>query len=464
MRVVILALFFVSFLRAAVNQLTALEQYVRAPDSSFRYELLSTTRAGSTTAYVLDMVSQNWLSPAAVNRTEWRHWLIIIKPDRVDTSTGLLFINGGSNGGRPPSGPDPLLALLAGDMGAVVADLRMVPNQPLIFAGETRERSEDALIAFTWDRFLKTGDARWPARLPMTKSAVRAMDAVTSFLASQQAGGVTVNRFIVSGASKRGWTAWTTAAVDSRVIAVAPMVIDIPNLEFSFIHHWRVYGFWAPAIQDYVDMGVMSWVGTPQLQALREIEDPYEYRELLSLPKYIVNAAGDQFFVPDSSQFYFADLPGEKYLRYVPNVDHSLESPEVALGILAWVDAVLSNRPRPRFYWKSDRGKGQILVRTLDSPTAVKLWQAANPEARDFRLMTIGAAWTSREIKGENGMYAVEVAPPSSGWTAFFVELTFPGARLPLVFTTDVVVTPDVYPFGPPASAVDARAPGPLMK
>ena len=69
----------------------------------------------------------------------------------------------------------------------------------------------------------------------------------------------------------------------------------------------------------------MEWNGTPEYQALMKIEEPYQYRHRLTMPKFIVNAAGDQFFLPDSSQFYFNDLPGVKYLRYVPNADHSLE-------------------------------------------------------------------------------------------------------------------------------------------
>src|SRR5256885_15668223 len=97
----------------------------------------------------------------------------------------------------------------------------MIPNQPLTFTGD-RPRSEDDFIAYTWDHFLRTGDERWPARLPMTKSAVRAMDAVTAFSASAAGGRHQVRRFVVSGASKRGWTTWTTAAVDPRVVRLAP--------------------------------------------------------------------------------------------------------------------------------------------------------------------------------------------------------------------------------------------------
>ena len=96
----------------------------------------------------------------------------------------------------------------------------------------------------------------------MTKSAVRAMDAITAFIASPAGGGAKVQRFVVSSASKRGWTTWTTAAVDSRVVAIAPAVIDMLNVEPSFIHHWQAYGAWSDAVKDYVDPQIMDWMGT----------------------------------------------------------------------------------------------------------------------------------------------------------------------------------------------------------
>lgn len=432
---------------------TALDRYVAAPDPSYRYTLVRTLPSAGLTIYQLDLVSQNWLTTAEVDRTEWHHWVTIFKPDQVSTNTALLVIDGGSNSASPSS-PDPVVTLLAAQAGAVVIDLGQVPNQPLKFAGEDQSRSEDALVAYTWDRFLRTGDERWPARLPMTKAAVRAMDAVTDFLAKLPAGAIPVKNFVVMGASKRGWTTWTLAAVDPRVIAIAPVVIDTLNVEACFVHQWRAYGYWEPAAQDYVNAGIFNWLGTPQMDALLEIEDPYRYRERLTLPKYQVSATGDQFFLPDNSQFSFADLPGEKYLRYVPNTDHSMASFDALTGLLAWFRAVTGNVPRPRFYWRADRSHGTLRVRTLDPPTKVLLWQATNRTDRDFRLATIGPAWTSTELTGVNGIYDVAMPPPPSGFTAFFVELTFGGGSdLPLVFTTEIVVTPDVYLFDAPLPA-----------
>lgn len=455
---ILAALVLLGSLLAAGGERTALDRYVEAPDPAFKFELVNTIPGDGITTYVLDMVSQNWLTTAEVDRTEWRHWLSVIKPDKVSTPVGLLFISGGSNGGKPPSSPSFILAVIAKETGAVVAELRMVPNQPLTFAGDGQPRREDALIAYTWDRYLRTGEEKWPARLPMTKAAVRAMDAVTAFAKRPQGGGVTVDKFVVAGGSKRGWTTWTAAAVDKRVIAVAPMVIDVLNTEKALIHHWRAYGFWAPSIKDYSDIRIMDWSGTPELRALMDIEDPYSYRDRLTSPKYLVNSAGDEFFPLDSSQFYFKDLPGERYLRYVPNSDHSLKDSDAPFSLLAYFQSIVSGTPRPRFYWTADRDAGSVWLKTIDTPSRVLLWQATNPKARDFRLVSIGKAWTSSPLAGHEGLYVASAPKPPQGWTAFFVELTYDrDGKYPFKFTTEVVVTPNAYPFPPPEAKAVAK-------
>jgi PhoPQ-activated pathogenicity-related protein len=435
----------------AIGEVTTLDRYVAAPDPNYRYELIETIPGAGYAAHVLEMTSQRWRDEAEVDRPLWKHWLTVIEPEHVATVTGLLIVGGGSNESKPPVRANPLLAMAAVTTRSVITELRMVPNQPLTFVGEAQKRSEDAIIAYSWDKYLRTGDEGWPLRLPMTKSVVRAMDTVTAFCRSAAGGGIDVDRFVVGGASKRGWTAWTAAVVDKRVVAVVPVVIDLLNVEESFEHHYRAYGFWAPAIAAYQASGIMRWAGTTELASLLKIEDPYAYRDHLIMPKFMINSAGDQYFLPDSSQFYFDALAGEKYLRYVPNTDHSLKGSDAPESALAFYEAIVGGRSRPKFSW-SFEPEGSIQVKAETQPIAAALWQAVNPVARDFRLEAIGPAYrrSALEERG-NGVYIAKSPKPAQGWVAYFIELAFPsGGLYPFKFTTGVRVAPEVLPFGPP--------------
>jgi PhoPQ-activated pathogenicity-related protein len=463
---------------------TALDRYVAVPDPSFGWKVLKELPADGATATLIEMTSQRWLTEQDVEQPLWTHWLTIVRggpePPASAASSGgisprgndiaLLFITGGSNDRQPPSRPPAWLVETARDTGTVTAELRLVPNQPVVFKDDPlrKQRSEDDFIAYTWDRFLRTGDERWPARLPMTKSAVRAMDVVSAFTASPQGGGTKVTRFVVSGASKRGWTTWTTAAVDRRVVAIAPAVIDMLNVEPSFVHHWRAYGAWSDAVKDYVQHGIMNWMGTPEFRALMRIEEPYEYRDRLTLPKLILNAAGDQFFLPDSSRFYFDALRGEKHLRYVPNTSHSLDKSDATETLEAFYTAIVRGEPRPEMRWTFEPD-GSIKVVAKRRPDDIRVWQASNPAGRNFRQDVIGPAYkatpvstvstaraggapaeTSLRLVGPNTWIA-HVPGPTAGWTAFFVELSYTGGgKYPLKVTTGVRVLPDTLPYPPP--------------
>ncbi len=432
----------------AADKKTALDVYVHAPDSHYQYTLVEKKRVPGCRDYLILMTSQQWLSPAQVNRSVWEHWVRIYIPDKVTSTTGLLYILGGSIGDKQPK-PDPDLVALATITHTVTSEVFDIPNEPLTFAGDPfGPRDEDQIIAYTWKKFLDTGDSTWPLRLPMTKAAVRAMDTVTSFAAGKKGGKHRVDHFVVTGASKRGWTTWTTAAVDPRVVAIAPMVIDVLHVVPSFQHHYRSYGFWAPAVKSYYDEHLMDDVGGAGFEKLMEIEDPYSYRDRLTMPKLIVNAAGDQFFLPDSSRFYFNDLPGEKHLLYEANADHSLKGTSVNQSIAAFYQSVIEGGKRPDFNWTFE-SDGSIRVTTGQTPLTMTLWQATNPEHRDFRVEAIGKAYKSSSLVAESpGVYVAHVPQPPKGWTAFFVEATFPGpGKYPFKFTTAVRVLPDIEPF-----------------
>ncbi|MBX3745827.1 MAG: PhoPQ-activated pathogenicity-related family protein [Verrucomicrobiae bacterium] len=432
--------------------LTALDRYVHAPDPAYAWRVAGSARGEGGTATFIDFTSQTWLTTNEVNRPEWRHWLVVARPDVMEHGTALLFIGGGNNNDTRPPRLNNDLIRIARETRSMVAELRMVPNQPLVFGGDGVERVEDDLIGYTWDKFLRTGDERWPARLPMTKAAVRAMDTLTAFSGTEEGGGRAVDRFVVAGGSKRGWTTWATAIVDRRVVSICPIVIDVLNMEDSMLHHFRAYGFWAPAVGDYVHHGIMDWMRTPEMAALVKIEDPFSYRGRLGgLPKLILNACGDQFFLPDSSQFYLSELPGPKFLRYVPNADHSLRGTDAYETLLAWHYLALREKAAPRFEW-SHGTPGNLRVRPTDRPVAATLWQASNPEARDFRVETIGAVWKGTGLTADDeGAYTARVGTPERGWTAYMVELTYDvGAPTPLKLTTDVRVIPDTLPHPEP--------------
>jgi PhoPQ-activated pathogenicity-related protein len=93
------------------------------------------------------------------------------------------------------------------------------------------------------------------------------------------------------------------------------------------------------------------------MDALQQIQDPYQYRERLALPTYQMCATGDQSFLPDSPRYYFSDMPGEKYLRFVPDTDHGMASPDAAANLVAWFRAVTQNSPRPRVDQHAAHGK-----------------------------------------------------------------------------------------------------------
>ncbi|HMO37441.1 MAG TPA: PhoPQ-activated protein PqaA family protein, partial [Gemmatales bacterium] len=204
----------------------------------------------------------------------------------------------------------------------------------------------------------------------------------------------------------------------------------------------------ALAIGDYYRHNILQRQDHPRMPDLYRIEDPLHYKDRLTLPKYVVNAAGDQFFLPDSSQFYYDELKGEKLLRYVANGDHSLKDTDALQSITAFYWMIIHGKPLPKYSWTFE-ADGSIKVKYQTPPSKVELWQATNPDARDFRVDRIGKTFASTELKQEaDGSYVAKINQPEKGWSAFFVELTYDvGAPFPLKVTTAVRVLPDVLPF-----------------
>lgn len=444
-----------------IQSSTLLKDYVHTPDSTFRYEIVHSVPGESVDFHVLKMYSQHWLTPDIVDQTEWWHWVSMVVPKNTPHETGMLWIGGGSTNSKMPEKPDLLILAASMQTNSIVAQIHNVPFQPITFANDTfGERYEDEIISYGWRKFLEGGakdeDAIWLARFPMTKAAKLAMDAMTAVVKDKY--NKKLSGFVVGGASKRGWTTWTTAAVDDRVVAIVPVVIDLLNLVPSFEHHWRNYGYWAPAVGDYVREGVMDWVGTPEFDRMMEITEPYSFLADYDMPKLLINAAGDEFFQPDSWKFYWDSLPGEKHVMYVPNSGHDVGDSDALPNLISFYGSILNKSPRPSYEWKIEGD--QILVKTdpKNRPIAVKLWSATNPLERNFMIDIFGPNWVSEEITlPENGELAVEMKTPEQGYRGYFVELTFAGES-PLKVTSGIEVLPRDYPFEPFVSKKSSTA------
>jgi PhoPQ-activated pathogenicity-related protein len=437
---------------ALAGPTNALDAYVAKPDPSYAYSVVGTCKGEGYRCAVLQLTSQSW-GPADVSDRVWKHWMTIVIPDDVAHTQAFLYITGGNKGDPAPTAPAERFAKLAVETRSVVVELDDVPNQPLTFAEDPlgKARVEDEIIAYLQARFARTRNPEELVRLPMVKSGTQAMTAVQDFIRTDSGGRLKIDGFVVAGGSKRGWTTWLVGAVDKRVVGIIPIVINVLGVDETVIHHWRALGYFSPALQDYVDAGLIpARIGKPDLAEVNRIEDPLNYqdRATMKIPKYVINAVGDEYFPPDNTRYGYSRVAQPKRLRMIPNSKHSTAGTDIMESITAFHDAVLNGRPLPDYSW-TVRRDGALVVRPKGQPTEVRLWQATNPKARDFRVDTIGKAFTSTVLAPRaDGTFVASVPKPAAGYTAFFVELTYPsGGKYPLKFTTEVQVTPDVLPY-----------------
>ena len=413
----------------AILNAGALENYVSQPDTSYNWKRTEQTKIDKATVTHLELVSQTWRGQF------WSHHLQVVRPTQVrNPGIAFIFITGDGDGARDIE----MLNLLAQRAGTITAVLTKVPNQPL-YDG----RKEDSLIAYTFDQYLKTGDETWPLLFPMVKSAVRGMDAVQAL--AEKEFNQKIEKFVVAGASKRGWTTWLTGAVDPRVKAIAPMVIDMLNMKAQLQWAEKCYGKQSEQISDYTDLDLHRRMDDPPMQKLRSWVDPYSYRDRYTMPKLLLLGTNDPYWVVDSLRHYWNDLPGPKLVFQTPNAGHNLGGAKDAIQTLAaWFQMIADGQDLPRVEWKlndGSSGSAGLSVKANQTAKKVRLW-TAHSDDRDFR----DEKWTSQDLEMKPGstQAAAEVAVPEKGFTAFMaeVELTSPTGDA-YKLSTQVQVTPD---------------------
>jgi PhoPQ-activated pathogenicity-related protein len=425
----------------------ALKNYVAKPDDSYAWRIHARYRQGSTEVLELRMYSQTWRDIL------WKHQLYIIKPRRIETEGhGLLLIGGGrwrdayeTEVAQNLPEDARLFIRIAKRLRTVVAVLGQVPYQPLF------NRTEDRIIAYTFDQYLRTGESDWPLLLPMVKSAVRAMDATQEATATEWT--LPLETFTVFGGSKRGWTTWLTGAVDQRVTALVPAAIDVLNFASHFPHQTAVWGSPSEEIRPYTELNLHHLLSSEEGRTLRDIVDPFSYRSVLTQPKLIIIGTNDRYFPVDSLNLYWDDLPYPKYALYLPNEQHSAKDYRRLLGSLKAVhNHAALGTSLPELSWEFQGGNPSrtLCVHSNPKPRFVYAWTATS-STRDFR----DAIWSSERLRPKKGLYVFKLPQPAIGYSAVYAEAIFGWGRSKFYLSSNLSVlgSPGTSELGRPASS-----------
>lgn len=386
--------------------------YVRThKDVSYKIISEKISENGTKTIHVL-LKSQTW------REFEWQHDVLLVIPPQLEfESVAVLFITGDFDPTRAKEVEDYLW--IAEKFGVPFIVLGDVPNQPIFGL------REDDLIAHTFVQYAETNDPTWPLLFPMTTSAVAAMDMAQELL--------NVEKFFVSGASKRGWTTWLTAAVDERVFAIAPIVFDNLNFEKQLAQQLEMYGKYSGSISPYVERGLPEYVHSEVGQRLLKMVDPCSYKDRLTMPKYIVNATNDEYWTIYSSMLYFFDLQGKNYLLYVPNNPHGIKNiPYVVDNLSGFFKLVLK---RQLVDIDFEIREGKIVIKDHPAIRQVYLHRAVS-DTTDFRK----SLWLRFPVLPDAGVYSISVEPPQNRHVAYYAEIV-----LEIEGLTWSVCTPGVY-------------------
>jgi PhoPQ-activated pathogenicity-related protein len=427
---------------------TALSDYVKAPDPSFAWKKVTAYTVPGAQVVELQLHSQTW------QNILWKHLLYVIKPDGLgpDVGQGMLIIAGGRWRDSYETAPPPehlpdesaIFIELAKRLGSVVAVIGQVPFQPMFGL------REDELIAYSFDEYLKTGDADWPLLLPMVKAAVKGMDAVQAFAAEEWH--MSLPQFTVLGGSKRGWTTWLTGAVDPRATKLVPIVIDVLNFKAQMPHQSAFWGVPSAALDPYTKRNLVNVLGSDRGAGLRRIVDPYSYRGQLTQPKLIVNATNDVFFPIDDLNLYWNGLQGPKYVLYVPNNGHNIND----YGRLIPTIVAFAGHagPMPDLAWQFDRAgtTARLCVRADPAPSGVVLWSAVSDDT-DFR----DEVFSSEPVAETKDVYVAQVHAPEAGYEAAFAEVAFGEGEARYTLSTNVRVMNSTGAVPAVSAAVDGN-------
>lgn len=480
----------------------ALDEYVSKPDPNFKWRDTGgrVKMLSGATAHILNVTSQQWLDDSRAvgpNGAIWSHQLTVVVPTKHTKKKGIIYITGGcnENPGLPSATDEEPLSvdLLAAETGAIGVVLNQIPNCHIVYPSDParKPREEDAMLAWAWKEYIDTQEPEWLPWFAMVKGAMAAMTAVQEY--TSQSGLGEIDGWLVSGASKRGWTTWLTGAVNCptcpKIDAIAPIVPIVPNLRQSLHHMYQSYGGWTFAFADYLEAnGLTQYVDDSKFISSLDLIDPINYVDRLAkLPKFVLVSSDDEFMMMEWTRLWWDKLTGEKHLMIANNAEHSMATGIIELlqSLGVYAKSVFENGTRPSFDWTMDLEKGSITVNIPQGVDHGKVvlrhahtttlkrrdfrW-VAKPDAKNGTACTLPnlgpiavhaegleigcvqpVVWTGITLNASSpGVYTAPIPKPSLKWTGAYVEVFFPsdtGMKQEYQFTTAGMVWPQTFPY-----------------
>lgn len=354
----------------------------------------------------------------------WEHEIKIYRPLVESISDACYVEITGDNAGLAD---DTYGQALADALRMPVATVFQVPNQPLW------DMREDDLIAHTFEKFVETGDGEWPLLVPMVRSAICALDTLDAWFEGN------FKKYIVGGASKRGWTSWLLAqAGDDRVAGIVPVVFDNLGISVQMQHQQELWAEQSPMLDDYTRRKLHEISDTDRGRELVEMVDPWTGLADQKIPALVITGSNDPYWTVDATRHYYSSLPKGSGLLVVPNMGHSTGEWDFRFStVAAFCAACLGKGKFPEVHFdivEGERGVEFSCNSEVD-PNAIRIWGA-----------------TSENYWFADSEFFVDILPETNVRIrkqreqnqALFLEVEFAGSHGPVRLTSPCAIIPKI--------------------
>jgi PhoPQ-activated pathogenicity-related protein len=513
---------------------SCMETYVNDIDETYSWKDMGIDGKGKDRsngiAYeykILEMFSGTWRSEADVDRPVWHHFMFVVTPANLgnfstSSNKDIAFISVGNADALKDfeaitESLEAKAALqYATRTGMISVALYGVPYKGTRFVFDRspiyrvfEESNEEWQKATSWYLYALNQDSpEWPIEMPMMRAVVRAMDTVQELTKNSS---TPIQRFALTGCSKRSIAILSATAVDKRVIYTLPCSLPInfraaKDGQALGEEVWAMNPYTQTQKQIVADVARYHKVAKGKAIAnseerLLSIIDPITWIEKTKHAElFFLQTSNDDFSSPDNARQFWDLLPGEKHYSLVPNKQHlgtsSLDD-YIPIGS-TFLKGKLMGKDVPRIDWKIDysnvlSNESEATI-TADGkgdhkPKAVTMWVAetCDDRRRDFRYFNEDQGMTCLKCgltlpveslddqerftdhmptcynkkvsfsprnvsySPDSTTWKASLRAPKGKWAAFYMQLEYewPQKGDHYVISTGAAVVPDTYPFGP---------------